>query len=350
MRLAGLQFLLLASLLAACDIHSVARSDQALGQALSVGAWLDPKLEPLNGCEALNGVWSNQGNQVRDATVKQSVFAAEFMMGEKVPDAVFADTVTLAYNAADGLLVSVTNKGKPIAALNIEPRNIACGDPAYAVVARGEKKRLAVDASGALWLDEGRYPSPGTQVCKQVGFWTHAAPNGMATVVPGGNATLMEPADPTQRILVKEPITGVRVPATAIFMQPGSQTLPLRVWFQADSQWSWSVPTADGAISAELESCHVYALVGQSQSTTVATASLIDLGDSFDWRDCHPRDNPYEKVTLGSDALTAAEGCFHFANPNRRETEAMPARVIPATAELTLTRATGAEASEKAQP
>jgi hypothetical protein len=348
MRAFGFQFLLLASLLSACDIHSVAKSDQALGRSLSVGAWLDPDLEPLNGCEALNGVWNNRGNEVRDRTIKQSVFAAAFGLGEKSPDTVFADTVTLAYNSIDGLLVSITSGGQSVAALNIEPRNISCGNPDHAVISWGTKKRISVDASGTLWLDEGRYPPPGTQVCKKVGSWTHSAPDGMATVIAGGTAILMNPADPTQRLMVKAPITGAREPVTAIYLQPGSHAIPFRVWFQAESEWSWFVPSADGEVSAELESCHVYAVMGQSVSTVEAAAGLFDLGETFDWRGCHPRENPYSLVSFDGSALTVAEQCLNYASPDWKEVRKMPPRVVPSIEQQTLRRTSGADAG--AQP
>lgn len=334
-----------AVLLTGCDIYSVSRSDQALGDYLGVDAWLDPALEPLSGCAGLNGEWSNNGNKVRDLTVDPSVFAAAFGIAEDFPDAVFADQVQLTHTTETGLAIVLLSAGRQAAAVQIPAADMNCSNPQVATVRHNGTQQLSVDASGALWVGEHRYARPGTSVCSEVGSWTYAAPNGMATIISGGRAALMDPAHPTKPIKVRQPLTGGRVPVAAIYLLPGEHVLPVRAWFQPESQWQLATPSADTNITASVVSCHVYAVLGFSESTDIATLSVVDLGDHFDWRNCHTRDNPYGRVSFDKQALTAAEDCFAYGG-DWRVYRQEPPRVFSITPQLTLYR----ESDAKAEP
>jgi hypothetical protein len=350
---------LVLTLLSACEVlvlpllyAGLDRSDQALGKIHGVSAWLDPALEPLAGCSALNGVWSNHGNRFVGGgvvgEVVQYVFADTFGLAKGLPDTVFADTVELQFDDTNGLTVRISDSGQEVASVNIEAKNVSCNDPQYATVNYEGQQTLSVDASGALWADGTRYQQPGAKVCRKVGLHGYSAPNGMATVINGGGVILMDPAGFAQKIMTRD-MMGVRVPVSEIFLLPAEHVLPFMVKFQAPSIWTVPYPPAFSQIEATLESCHVYALMGDNPSNFKATVSLVDLGENFTWyspRECHPprfRDPRMGRagisyVTFDGSALTVPEFCFSSNTlpvPTSKGIEAMKTRVIPVSVQQT---------------
>ena len=330
-----------------CAMDEMARTDQALGRATSLNAWVDPSIEPLTGCAALDGEWSNRGSLVRDRGVKASVFAAVIGLAKDDPDAVFADSVRLA-RAADGALdVSLVTRGREAPATRIPAAAINCEDPGVAVLDYRDGVRLTVDSAGGLWIEEHRFPPLGVSACNVVDSWTLAAPDGMATVVPGGVAMLWD-AGAGNIARVMDYTTGVKVPPLGSFWLTGERRMPARAFFKPKSQWLLRLKDAIGEVTGHLESCHVYVLYGHTTATDQATLSLFDLGTGFAWRNCNlaPTNGGSEPVFDGRDLLLS-EVCFDQFDGSWRQRIKGPRRRLSPMDEVSLRLSEEQPAEEK---
>lgn len=336
--LSGSAMLGLLAVLAGCAVNDPMHSDQALGRALSLNAWLDPAVEPLTGCAALNGEWRNRGSLVRNRGVKSSVLAAAIGLAEEQPEATFAESLRLARTVDGSLDLTALAAGRETATVRIPAAAINCNDPTVAVLNYQGIKRVTVDASGALWVEEHRYPRDATAACSVVDQWTLAAPDGMAAVIPGGYVLLWNAAA-GEIAQVEQPGTGVDVPVDTSFWLPGEQSLAARVTFKAESQWALRLDSAVAEVTGSLEACHVYTLYGHSSTPDQASLSLFDLGTDFAWRSCAlvPTEDGRGPVFDGRDLLVS-ELCFARSQGNWDERSKLPRRRLSPLNQVDLRR------------
>ncbi len=302
-------------LLGGCNIYEAAYTDQPLGLQLGVDAWMDHTLMPLTGCDALSGTWNARGNIIRDDRVDESVLAAAVGMADDHPDAAFAEEVRVERRNDGTLLLEALDQGRVIATRIVSATNVRCDSAGFAEVRMNGIHRLAVDAAGALWVGEHRFPNAGGDACSQVGLSGKLAPHGMATIARGPGAHPVEPENPEQfvRVRTSAATMGVKIPPTAMYLLPGERAVKVRVFLQPESRWQFNVPNVLIEVRERLQACHTYLLVGGSERTDTAGdtawAALVDMGLHFDWRRC-ALSQDRDRIRVGRSAVEVDRFCF----------------------------------------
>lgn len=302
------------SALYACGSHySSTAPAPALAPLMQVNALLDPALDPLRGCDALDGEWSNAGNKVDDWGIKPAILTGVIGLAEEQPDAAFADRIRLSRAADGGLEIVAFGNGAMVASRHVAPDDLRCKEDATAELRLNGRHRLAVDAQGSLWTGRFRFPPAGARVCSQSGFFTRSAPNGMATVIPSARGLAMLHPDGEGMPVVR--FSGANVQAQGMFLQPGPRTMRVRVTHDAESQWSLKTDTSYLNFDTSLEACHVYMTVGGEDPDGRVWVGLLDLGDHFDWRECGIVHGWADRVTLAARSMTISADCFTYGQP-----------------------------------
>ncbi|NJN51312.1 MAG: hypothetical protein HC809_05550 [Gammaproteobacteria bacterium] len=271
---------------------------------------------PLANCDALTGTWSNHGNLIRDESVDRSVLAAVLGLADTLPESAFAETVRLERQHDGALLIEARDASGHTQIHTLPAHDIVCGASGALDLRLNGRRRVAIDAAGALWVGEHRFPQPGAARCDAVGHWTHSAPDGMATIVRGSGALPLDPNDPANAILVGSTALsmGVKVPATSLHLLPHNQTVVVRVQLHPSSRWQFNPPQVAIEVSRQLEACHTYLLVGGSDpdDSTVgdsAWAALVDMGMGFDWWGCKLAE-PARRMSIEGDEIVLAPYCL----------------------------------------
>ena len=263
-------------------------------QTLAVGALVDPVLEPVRGCEALNGEWRNQGEKFGGPRIRSALLAGIIELTSPVPDAAFTDRVRLEMQDDGALLVTALDGNSLVGSRRIEAEKIRCGADG-ALVGDSGRMRVSVDTRGALWIQAPRgllsilygyrFLPVGSEctACGESLAWATPAPEGMATVVVGigdHQATVTTVDDSLPVVMVQ---AGKTSRAEAVYLLPGEHRFQMLVWTPGNF-WT-DRPQATVSTQARLEACHVYVPVGWHRAGIESGAALVDMGPDFR-RDC----------------------------------------------------------------
>jgi len=306
-------------------------------QALAIGALVDPVLEPVRGCEALNGEWRNEGEQFGSASIKSALLAGAIELTDQAPEAAFADRVRLEMQDDGALLLTALDKNTPVGSRRIAAENIQCGAES-ALLGDAGRLRVSVDTRGVLWIQAPRgllsilygyrfLPADSdTAGCSRGRAFAKPAPDGLATVVVGvgdhqATVTTVDEALPV--VMVQ---AGKTSRAEVVYLLPGEHRFQVLVWTPGNF-WT-DRPQATVSTRARLDACHVYVPVGWHRAGIESGAALVDLGPDFDRSCVSTATAPKTAIQLSADArrLRVNEHCFR---PQGSMTPDAPPREIP---------------------
>lgn len=297
-------------------------------QSIVPGALVDPLLEPLRGCAALRGEWTNQGFEIKEQRTKIAILSGALGLAEELPDAAFADRVRFELQDDGSLRLTAMENQSVLGSISLPAHDIRCAATEARLTAP-VRMALMVDTQGALWIKQRhgllaipysyRFMPAGDQTpdcvrqlpnCRS-GVVRMPTPTGMALVAPGaGNlqAAIRKVDDRLEMMMVQD--GSMPVWAQAAYLLPGQHRFDMQVW--AEGNYWTARPHTNLSTEVTLEACHTYLPVGAYDEGGASWATLIDLGKGFEIECVGTQNLPRSEIRFSADQrkLLVPEHCY----------------------------------------